>query len=310
MATENVAPNPGENTPGAGNPNPNPAPNPAPGPIPARSAEGQPNPGGPNPNPNSNPNPAPQEFRYKEDRGSWVPPHRLTEETGKRTKLETEIAELRQANELNQKRLRIAMGLEVPTKDEAELQEMRDALYRINPKLALLDRLDEEQLQNILDAADSATTATQAQWQRHTNSMLADLAEVAAELLNVDALSEKQVARLHRAFREEARERNAERVRAQKLQDSSYDFKNDFVARYEAGDKKLLQEFAKAFIDEWGIPARRTAVAGVLSRQGRPTPRGERSRQALTTAPPQIDYNDDKAFGAALLKGRQTEDGV
>ena len=249
--------------------------------------------------------PKDKSFSFKEDRSDWIPRTRLNEESGKRTKLEQEVAELRKQSELNEKRVRLALGLEVPSKDEQETQEAREALYKLNPKLKLLDQLDENQLQRILDAADSATESTRAQWKRHSSDMLSDLEGEASELLGVDALSEAQTKRLHRAFREEAREQGSLRAKAERAEDAAYDYDNDFVARYERGDKTLLREFAKAFLDEWGIPARRAVTTSAVQRQTRPVPRGERSRSHLTQTPPKIDYNDDKAFRDAILATRQ-----
>ena len=243
-------------------------------------------------------------FQFKEDRSDWVPRTRLNEESGKRTALETRAAEAERRAELNEQRLRIAMGLEVVKPEDKEANEVREALLKTYPKLALLEKLDEEQLERVLGAADSAEQATKAQWARHTAGMLDNLTEEATDLLGVDKLSDAQTKRLHRAFREEAREQAIARAAAAKNNDSTYDFQNDFVSRYERGDKKLLTEFAKAFVDEWGIPVRRAANASALSRQGRPTPRGGRERTPLTQGPPKIDYNDDNAFKAAMISGR------
>ena len=123
--------------------------------------------------------------------------------------------------------------------------------------------------------------------------------------MNVEKLSEPQVKRLHRAFKEEAREQATARAKAERAEDTTYDYNNDFVARYERGDKKLLQEFAKAFLDEWGIPARRSVSASVVGRQNRPVPRGERNRSMQTQGPPKINYNDEDAFKAAMVTARQ-----
>lgn len=243
-------------------------------------------------------------YTFKEDRGNWVPPHRLSEETGKRTKLEQQLADAQAKLEMSDKKLRIAFGLEVPSKEDQEAQEIREALYKVNPKLKLLERLDEETIERLLGAADSATTAVQAQWNRHRDNMLSTLQEEASDLLGVDKLSEKQAARLARAFREEAREQAAVRARAERSQDATYDYANDFVSRYERGDKTLLQEFAKSFIEDWGIPARRQANASAFERTNRPVPRGGRTRTHVTQGMPKIDYNDDKAFKDAMLKAR------
>jgi len=247
-------------------------------------------------------------FTYKEDRTDWVPRPRLNEESAKRTKLEQSVTQLQQELELRDKRLRLAMGLEVPTKEDQELNEMREGLYRLNPKLKLLDRLDEESIERLLHAAESAESTSQATWARHREEQLASLDIEVADLLGVDKLTEAQAQRLRRDFRSHAREEAAKRERAERTQDPNYDFQKDFVSRYERGDKSLLKEFAKSFIDEWVTPARRQASASAVTRFGRPVPRGERTRMPLTQGPPKIDYNDENAFKNALLAGRRGGD--
>jgi hypothetical protein len=296
MATENLVPD--------GNlaPNPNPNPNPAP---PAVNGVG---------NGNGNPNPAVKVYFFKEDRADWINPNdnngkfvpreRINEESGKRTAAEKRAEEAERRAELNEQRLRIAMGLEVVKPEDKEANEVREALLKTYPKLALLEKLDEEQLERVLGAADSAEQATRAQWARHNTGMLDNLTEEAADILGVEKLSEAQTKRLHRAFREEAREQAGARQRAAQTQDSTYDFQNDWVSRYERGDKKILTEFAKSFVDEWGIPVRRAANASALNRQSRPVPNGGRVRTPLTQGPPKIDYNDDKAFRDAMIAAR------
>lgn len=243
-------------------------------------------------------------YSFKEDRSDWIPRTRLNDESGKRTKLEQELAVIKSQLDDRDKKLKAALGIEVPSADEQELQEVREALYKVNPKLKLLDQLDEQQLERILGAAESAESTTKAQWARHREEMLGSLTDIASDLLNVDKPSDAQVKRLHRAFREEAREQAALRAKAEQSQDPTYDFENDFVARYERGDEKLLKEFAKSFLDEWGIPARRAVTTSVIQRQNRPVPRGERQRSHLTQGPPKIDYNDDNAFKEAMKVAR------
>lgn len=300
MANEAVGTvNPGEATPGAGDNTQNPNPITATGPTPAGTGvEGA-----------EPKQPKEKFFQFKEDRSDWIPRNRLAEEAGKRTKLEQQVQELRDQHELAQKRLRLAMGLEVPSKDEQELTEMREALYKLNPKLKLLDSLDEEALERILSAAESAQHTTQVQWSRHRDEMLSNLSGEVADLVNVDKLSDSQRARLERDFKAYASEQNAKRMRAEKSQDPTYDYDNDFVSRYERGDKTLLTEFAKQFVEDWITPVRRQSNASAVNRINRPVPRGERTRQTVTQGPPKIDYNNDDAFKAAMLSARQGGEG-
>ena len=247
-------------------------------------------------------------YTFKEDRGGWVPPHRLSEESGKRTKAEQRAAQLEAELESRDKKIRALAGVDPVDKEQQTIEETRAALLKIYPNLKVLDRLGEEQLENLLAAATSAQDATSAQWNRHRDLMMGDLEENIADALNVEKLSEAQSRRLRTAFREEAREQALARAKAEKIGDQTYDYDNDFIARYERGDKKLLSEFAKSFLEEWVTPARRTAAASTVSRFGRPVPRGERTRQPITQGPPKIDYNNDNAFQKALLQARQDGD--
>ena len=243
-------------------------------------------------------------YTFKEDRGSWVPPHRLSEETGKRTKAETEAAQLRQDLDIERKRVRAALGVETLNKDDAELQETRELFFKTFPEFGHLKDLSKDDIAELLDAAREARGSANATWARHREEMRAELDDVAAELLRTDKLTEQQSKRLWRAFREEAREQAQARAKAERAEDSTYDFENDFVARYERGDKTLLEEFAKSFNEEWVTPARRTATAAVVTRGTRPVPRGERTRPAITQGPPNINYNDDDAFKKAMGAAR------
>lgn len=254
--------------------------------------------------------PSEKSYSFKEDRSDWVPRQRLNDESGKRTRAETEIASLRQELELRDKRLRLAMGLDVPSKDEQEATEIREALYRVNPKLRLLDKLNEQDIERLLSAAESAESTTSAQWARHREEMLGSLEAEVADQLNLEKLSEVQVNRLRRDFKAYARDEARKRAVAEQTQDPTYNYDNDFVARYERGDKTLLTEFAKGFLDDWVTPVRRQANVSTLQRQGRPVPRGERTRQNLTQGPPNIDYNNEDAFQKALLDARRGGDAV
>src|SRR5687767_7720335 len=57
------------------------------------------------------PTPAEKTFSFKEDRSDWIPRTRLNEESGKRTKLEQQVTALNERLEMEQRRVRAAMGL-------------------------------------------------------------------------------------------------------------------------------------------------------------------------------------------------------
>src|SRR3990167_2252175 len=176
-------------------------------------------------------------YTFKEDCADWVPRGRLNEESGKAKKFEGEIAQLRNQLEDRDKKLRAALGIETPSPEEQEIAEARGAG----------------------NGKDRGGT----------------LEDEVADALHVEKLNESQKRRLRVAFREEARDAGRARQKAEDAGDAYFDFDNDFVARYERGDKTLLTEFAKTFLDEWVTPVRRQNVASAVQRQNRPVPRGE-----------------------------------
>jgi len=127
--------------------------------------------------------------------------------------------------------------------------------------------------------------------------MLNDLESEVATGMNVDKLTPTQQRRLQSAYREEA-------FAALQVRKQGGDPSNDFIARHERGDKTLIKEFSKAFLEDFYVPARRQATSSVVNRNSRPVPRGERTRQSMTQAPAKIDYNNKDAFKQALLDAR------
>jgi hypothetical protein len=288
--------NPGgtQNQPGAGENQPNPAQNTPSGVKPDAQQQQQ-----------QLQTPAEKTFSFKEDRSDWIPRTRLNEESGKRTKIETENATLKQQLEQAEKRVRAALGIETPSQDQQDAAEVKERVVSLLSSLTPEERAKLfPEYEEVRESAAAANAAQQAQWERHANALLSDLEDEASDQLGVEKLSEAQAKRIRRAFREEAREAAHARAEAARTQDSTYDFRNDFVARYERGDKTLLSEFASSFIKEWGIPARRSTVASEVRRGNRPVPRGERQRAPMTQTPPKINYNDDAAFKAAMTQAR------
>lgn len=292
MADPNVAANPdaGNNSPGAGNVNPNPAANagPAAGQPGAQPGAGQP--------------PAEKSYSFKEDRSDWIPPHRLSEQG--RTK-DAEITRLTQALEAETKRTRALAGLETPSEEEAQAAEIKTAILKLFPGLKSIEQLSEEQIQEVLEAAQSARSTASAQWERHAESMFTQVEDAVADSLGVDKLTESQVKRLRREYREAAQEALLARPRDEQGRVLPDPTGKDFLTRHERGDKTLIEEFAKSFLNDWYEPARRSVTRQTVNRQ-RPVPSGGRTRNQPVSGPPQIDYNNDKAFGDAILAARNS----
>jgi len=240
-------------------------------------------------------------FSFKEDRSDWMPRTRFNEQsqqfTGKLTAAEQRAVAAETALAKEQGRVRALSGLETPTAEEADADAIRQALYKAVPGIKMLENLTEEQLAEVLEAAQGARATTQASWERHATTMLNDLESEVATGMNVDKLTPTQQRRLQSAYREEA-------FAALQVRKQGGDPSNDFIARHERGDKTLIKEFSKAFLEDFYVPARRQATSSVVNRNSRPVPRGERTRQSMTQAPAKIDYNNKDAFKQALLDAR------
>lgn len=246
-------------------------------------------------------------FTFKEDRSDWVPRHRLNETSGKLTAAETRAIKAETDLAAEQRRTRALAGVEPQDPKAAEAESIRGVLQDMFPQLKALEGLTKDQLQEVMEAAQSARHTSQASWQRHTVGVLGDLDAEAATTLGVDKLTATQQARLRQAYREEALQASAVRQQAVKrgerdvMETLSTD--NDFIARHERADKTLIKEFVKAYLDDWYEPARRSVTAA-QARRFRPLPKGERTRQSLTQGAAKVDLNNEGEFKKALLAAR------
>lgn len=247
-------------------------------------------------------------YSYKEDRTDWVPRHRMNEVSGGKTKAEQERDAARGELEIERKRVQALSGVTPQDPKAAEQTAIRDAIMQLVPEIGLLKGMTKEQLQEILDAAQTARTSTQATWERHATTMMNDLDAEAAKTLGTDKLTPTQQGRLRGAYGDEARaamyvrQEQKQRGERQSLETTAQD--NDFIARHERGDKTLIKEFTKAFLDDFYEPARRQVTAQQARRQFRPTPRGERVRTPLTQGAQPVDLNNEAEFKKALLSAR------
>jgi len=248
-----------------------------------------------------------QEFRYKEDRSDWVPRSALNENnpkfrqrlTAAEQRAQTLEAEL--TAERNRVRALAGLGPQA-TQEQQQSEEVKNLILQMFPELKELPTL-KEQNQQAREAADRVAVE---HWERHSVSMLNELESSVAKAIGVDKLSPKQVRQLRQAYTAEAQQSVNDRfvnIGGQWVAKDG-DFSNDFMSRHDRGDKTLIAEFAKEFVNEWFEPARRQVTSQVARRGARPVPNGARSGQ-VTTKTPEIDYNNPDAFKKALLEARR-----
>lgn len=252
--------------------------------------------------------PTEKTFSFKEDRTDWVPRTRLNEVSGKLTKYEQENLTLKQQLELSDKRTRALAGMENPDPKKLEADEIRSAIAEMFPQLKALEGLSKDQLTQVLDAAQTARSASLATWERHALSVVEALEDRVARAMNAEKLTPTQSKSIRRAYREEAqialhtRQQAVQNGDRESVETTAQD--NDFIARHERGDKSLIEEFAKAFLDDWYEPARRAATTSMARRQMRPVPSGGRQRVPLASGQEKLNLNNKADFQKALLAAR------
>jgi hypothetical protein len=257
---------------------------------------------------------SPTEFRYKEDRTDWVPRHRLNETSQKVKTLEEQTQDL-------QRKLTIALGGHVTDPQTQKAEQIRDAFFAL-PGMAKLKRfvdMEDAQLEQLFSLpAHAARTqqAEQAQWQRHSNSVVDAVSQKIADAMGVDALEDDQRGDLRPALSAWMKSR----VKAE-LQQAADRYGEEAVARdqmrfsptlqkYESADPKLLDEFVTRYTKNWVEPARRSATARTSTRT-RPVPDGS-GRTAVTsvTRPEKFKDLDERLdFAVKVAKERGVQFG-
>jgi hypothetical protein len=247
-------------------------------------------------------------YNYKEDRSDWIPRHRLNETSGKLTAAEKERETLKAELESERKRVQALAGVTPKDPKEQQTTEIKEALYSMFPQLKTLENLTSDQLEQVFEAANAARSTAAAAWQRHATGMLSDLNGEAAKVLGTETLTATQQRNLQNAYREEAaaavRDRQLAMKRGERETLETLPSDTDFVARHERGDKGLIKEFVKTFLNDWFEPARRSVNAAQERRNMRPVPRGERARILPAAGAAKVDLNNEGEFKKALLAAR------
>jgi len=231
----------------------------------------------------------PTGFTYTEDRSKWIPPHRLGEETTKRTAAEKRIQELESAYQQEQRRVQALAGVSPQDPDAAELEEIRERFKQLRPDLAKLDEKSIDRLLQMAERFDEVEGSVQANWDAHGKRSFKTVTDKVEEAIGGE-LTQRQRVRLNDAL--------------------VLTLYNDpqLKQRYDSGDQTLLDEFAKEWVEDWFEPARRKALANEVDRTGRKVPNG-RGTGVTTTNKPKVDVNDPEQFKNALAGAFREEGG-
>lgn len=200
-------------------------------------------------------------------------------ERAARQALEKQVKDLVGKLEGQNKHLRRAAGVEDVNEADQEVEEIKARLLQVMPGLA---KLSDAKLDRLLAMVDTLEETTQHYWGKHGLNSLQGVEKKIAE--SFGDLSDRQVKAVRAAFVTEV-EMNPE-----------------FAKQYKAEPEKVIEQFAKDWIEDWFDSSKRRITAQELERNRRVP--GARDRN-LTTGVGQkpIDVNDPKAVEDVLVAG-------
>jgi hypothetical protein len=210
----------------------------------------------------------------------------LQKERTARQRFEADLKARNAEYEREQKRVRALAGLEEQDPEAAKDEAIRARLIKVIPGLAKLTDEKIDKLIANLDKADEVEQTANHYWEQHSTQMIGRAQEAVSDLIGGGKLTERQQGRVARAYAQFVAEDNTE-VRAQ---------------RHSRGDAKLLEEFAKEFVEDWVKPGQRQALRQETGRQ-RPVPNGGRGRQDTGSGidKSKIDWKNPKAVEDAMV---------
>lgn len=241
-------------------------------------------------------------FTYQEDRGKWIPPHRLTEESSKRQSLETRAAQLEAELKSERARVQALAGVTPQDPNAEKSEQIKAAFFQMFPQFKHLASLNDEQMQQLLRAPEGLSAAQsieQREWQRHGKAQLTNLYSQVADAMGAESLNDDQQSDLRESFKSWLTGKCKSELQA------SNGAESETQSRYEAGDPKLIEEFAKRYTNNWVEPARRRVTAQTLTRtRNVPNSTGRSQVTSVNKVPAfknldeRIDYAAKQRFGS------------
>lgn len=174
-----------------------------------------------------------------------------------------------------------------PSKEDADIEAVRDRFKQLYPHLADLTAEDVEAIREAKTQGAQTNSFIEQQWTNHHASMIADVhAGIAKEMGD---LSPRQIARINAAYVREA-ESNPE-----------------FMTKLEKGDKSATQQFVKEYLEDFVAPVQRKQNADNVNRF-RTVPNGK-DRSVPLPGEKKIDPNDNDAVMKMLVDSRKGQFG-
>jgi hypothetical protein len=219
----------------------------------------------------------------------------LQRERQARQKYEADLKASNAELDRERKRVRAALGVDAPNAEEAEAEQIRAQFRKVITPDVLAEAmgLSKEDLAAIKEYREQAPqfrSAVEQQWEKHGIAM-------------VDGVT----AEVAKAYGGELTERQKQRIAAVYVQEATQN--PEFLARHQAGDPKLITEFAKEFVDDWVEPTRRNVLAAELGRTRR-VPDGRGRSTTPGGGGKKIDFSDPKAVEDAMVESYKSHGGV
>jgi hypothetical protein len=180
--------------------------------------------------------PPASEFKYAEDRSTWVNPNDPQNPFIPQHRYNEAIERERQRTQMLESRVRALMGIDAP--EDPRKAQMREAIAELFPELKEIGQLREQ--------AGQGGAAEAAHWRRHGHDM-----------------TRQAVSGLAKGMGREVKDMPAntrERVSRELLGFIRSDRSGERNARYEDGDPSLIDEFVADLTGFWIQPTRQAAV--------------------------------------------------
>lgn len=213
----------------------------------------------------------------------------LAKERKARQQYDADLKAAKAELETERRRVKAALGIEQPNESDVEAGAVRERFKALYPHLADLTEEDVKALRAMKATAGNFEQTTNHYWSQHNVKMIGSVVDTIAKELGGGELSPRQKQRIAQAYAQEAT------------------VNEEFLDRHEKGDKSLITEFAKQWIEDWVEPARRKATQQETQRF-RPVPSGK-DRNIVTHGDKKIDVNDPKAVEDFLVKGFRERNG-
>jgi hypothetical protein len=213
----------------------------------------------------------------------------LAKERKARQKFEADYRLSQAAVEQERRRVQALAGVNPRSEQDQADEAVRERFKQLYPKLGNLSDDKIDRLLQLADNADSLEAATTHHWQVHGRKMLDAAVDGMAKALGGD-LTDRQKVRLERAYFNEAQANE------------------QFYARHQQGDPKLIEEFVKEFVEDFVEPGRKKALADEQTRMRRVP--SSRDRSVVGAGGKKLDLSNDKDFAEAAAASFKAHGGA